>query len=52
VHRGHRSERSELVEHRRGGEIARVQDEIRPLEDADAIRGEAALATREMRVSK
>ena len=52
VHRGHGSERSELVQHRRGGEIARVQDEIRPLEDADAVRGEAALATRKMRVSK
>jgi hypothetical protein len=52
VHRSHRSERTEVLEDRAGGEVAGVQDEVRLLENADASSGQPARAAREVRISE
>jgi hypothetical protein len=52
VDRGHWSECPEVLQDRPGGEVAGVQDEIRLLEDADALRGQATRAAGKVRISE
>jgi len=52
LHRGDRPEAAELGEHRRRGEIARMNDSVRTFEEPDALLRERPRAPRKMRVSE
>ena len=45
-------ETAQIVEHRRGREVAGVEDRLRRLQDAQAVRRQRARAAWEMRVSE